>query len=187
MLQCSKQKLLRKRKCKSNESERACRPKRQTTCTQPIVCMFCESESSEMLHEISTFNMDKSVKDMAVETCDSELLVKLSGGVDVVATEGKYHLTCSTKFHISYRSFQRAQNNSSSLSNSMQAKALAFAGLVLTIETDIEQGTNVFKLEDWYTAYKKRIRQFHIDVALNRTCLKEEILDHFQKYGIQEQ
>ena len=104
--------------------------------------MFCESESSEMLHDISTFNMDKSVKDMTVEMCDSKLLVKLSGGVDLVATEGKYHLTCSTKFHISYHSFQRAQNNSSSLSNSMQAKAQVFAELILAIETDIEQGTN---------------------------------------------
>jgi len=51
----------------------------------------------------------------------------------------------------------------------MQAKARALAELVTTIETDIEQGTSVFKLEDLYTAYEKRIRQFHIDVALNRT------------------
>ncbi len=109
--------------------------------------MFCESESSEMLHDISTFSMDKSVKDMTVDMCDSKLLVKLSWGVDLVATEGKYHLTCSTKFRNSYHSFQRAQYNSSSLFNSTQAKAQAFAEFILTIETDIEQATNVFKLE----------------------------------------
>ena len=45
----------------------------------------------------------------------------------------------------------------------------------------------MFKLEDLYSAYEKCISQFHIDVALNRTRLKEEILDHFQKYKIQEQ
>ena len=39
--------------------------------------------------------MDKSVyKDMAREICDSKLLVKPSGGVDLVAIEVKYHLTC---------------------------------------------------------------------------------------------
>ena len=58
----------------------------------PLVCIFCETEISKMLHEITTFNMDKSVKEMAVEMCDSKLLVKLSGGVDLVETEGKYHL-----------------------------------------------------------------------------------------------
>ena len=45
----------------------------------------------------------------------------------------------------------------------------------------------MFKLEDLYSAYEKHISQFHIDVALNRTRLKEEILDHFHKYKIQEQ
>ena len=56
--------------------------------------------------------MDKSVKDMAREMCDSKLLVKLSGGVDLVAIEGKYHLTCLTKFRNCYRAFQRAQKDS---------------------------------------------------------------------------
>ena len=179
--------MLRKRKCKSKESEHAGRSKRQTVGTQPTVCIFCESETSEMLHEITTFNMEKSVKETAVEMFDSKLLVKLSGDVDLVATEGKYHLTCLTKFRNSYRAFQRPPKDSSSLSNSMQAKAQAYVELVMTIETDIEQGTNVFKLKDLYAAYEKNIRQFHIDVALNRTRLKEEILDHSQKYGIQEQ
>ena len=59
-----------------------------------------------------------------------------------MATEGKYHLTCLTKFRNSYRAFQRAQKDSSSSCNSMQAKTQAFAELVMTIETHIEQGTN---------------------------------------------
>ena len=83
--------------------------------------------------------------------------------------------------------FQRAQKDSPSLSNRMRAKAQAFAELLMNIETNIEQGTNVFKLEDLYSAYEKRISQFYINVALNRTRLKEEILDHFQKYKIQGQ
>ena len=132
MLERTKQKLLRKRKCKSKESEHACRPKCQTTGTQPTVCIFCTSETSEMLHENTTFNMDKSAKEMAVEMCDSKLLVKLSGGVDLVATEGKYHLTCLIKFRNSYCAFQCAQKDSSSLSNSMQAKTQAYAELVMT-------------------------------------------------------
>ena len=63
MLERTKQKLLRKRKCKSKESEHVCRPKHQTTGTQPTACIFCETEKSERLQEIITFNMDKSVRD----------------------------------------------------------------------------------------------------------------------------
>ena len=63
--------------------------------------------------------MDKSVKDMARDMCDSKLLVKLSGGVDLVAIEGKYHLTCLTKFRNCYHAFQCAQKDSPSLSNSI--------------------------------------------------------------------
>ena len=37
--------------------------------------------------------MDKTIRDMANEMCDSELLVKISGGIDLVAIEGKYHLS----------------------------------------------------------------------------------------------
>ena len=69
-----------------------------STGTQYTAYIFGESKTLEKLHEIITFNMDKSVKDMARELCDSKLLDKLSGGVDLVAFEGKYHLTCLTKY-----------------------------------------------------------------------------------------
>ena len=83
---------------KSNESEHACRPKRQTTGTQPSVCIFVRL---------------KHLK------CYTRLL--LSTWISLL--KSKYHLTCLTKFRNSYRAFQRAQQDSSSLSNSMPAKA----------------------------------------------------------------
>ena len=60
---------------KSNEDESDCRPKHQSTGTQYTAYIFCESKN----FEITTFNMDKSVKDITREMCDSKLLVKLSG------------------------------------------------------------------------------------------------------------
>ena len=35
--------------------------------------------------------MDKVIRDMALEMGDTDLLVKLSGGMDIVAIEGKYY------------------------------------------------------------------------------------------------
>ena len=57
---------------------------------------FCSNLTSEELHEFTTFNIDKTIRDMASEMCDSELLISLAGGIDLVAAEGKYHLSCLT-------------------------------------------------------------------------------------------
>ena len=35
------------------------------------------------------------IRDMAQEMCDSEMLVKISGGIDLVAIEGRYYLSCN--------------------------------------------------------------------------------------------
>ncbi len=71
------------RKRKADGGEPTSRPKRRESTA--LLCIFCESSTPELLHEFSTFNMDKSIKDMAQEMCDSEMLVKISGGVDLVA------------------------------------------------------------------------------------------------------
>ncbi len=131
--------------------------------------------------------MDKSIKDMAREMCDSEMLVKISGGIDLVATEGKYHFSCLSNYRNRYRTFCRAQAGSSVSSNS-QEKARTFAELVMQhVENGIEKGVFVFKLADLHAAYEKRLEQLNITTSINRTRLKGELLDYFQKYGIQEQ
>ena len=181
-------KLKSKRKRKADGGELNSRPKRRGSTA--IYCIFCESSTLEPLHEFKTFNIDKSIKDMAREMCDSEMLVKLSGGMDLVAIEAKYHLSCLTNYRNRYRAFYRAQAGSSMSSNSLekQAKARAFAELVMLVENGIEQDTCVFKLADLHAAYEKRIEQLiNVRTSINRTRLKGELLDYFQKYGIQEQ
>ena len=42
---------------------------------------------------------------MANEMCDSELLVKISGGIDLVAIEGKYNLSSLTNYRYRYCAF----------------------------------------------------------------------------------
>lgn len=77
--------------------------------------------TTESLHEFTTFNMDIGIRDMANEMCDSDLLVELSGGIDLVTIEGKYHLSCLTKYYNRYRSFLHAQSASSQSSISIKA------------------------------------------------------------------
>ena len=73
-------------------------------------CIFCGgTTTTESLHEFTTFNMDKVIRDMVHEMGDTDLLVKLSGGMDIVAIEGKYHSSCLTNYRYFYHSFLRTQ------------------------------------------------------------------------------
>ena len=84
------------------------RPKRISLSVHRAVCFFCEGDAkTEPLHEFATFNADKSVKTMATEMNDTDVLVKLADG-DLVAIEAKYHLACLTKYHNKYRSHVRS-------------------------------------------------------------------------------
>ena len=98
---------------------------------------FCEMSTSEKIHEF-TLNANKSVSQMATETGDMDLLVKLSEG-HLVAIEAKYHLK-------RYRSHLRAKSDSSSSlhSTDRKAKAQAFAELISHIEGCLEEDTNIF-------------------------------------------
>ena len=158
MLERDKLKFTRKRKPSEGVSEYTCRPKHHSTVVQNAVCIFCGGDKTiDQLHEFTTFNVDRSIKDMAREMCDSELLVKISGVVDLVASEGKHHFTYLTKYRNRYRAFQRAQAGSSSASLDNQGKARAFAELVMHIENAMEQGMYKFKLMELHMLPMKNV------------------------------
>ncbi len=84
MLERARQRLMRKRK--SVEGEVTLRSKRKLNLTSAH-CIFCDETNSESLHEFPTLNVDQVIRDMASEMGDSDLLVKLSGGIDNIAVE----------------------------------------------------------------------------------------------------
>ena len=66
-------------------------------------------KNQEELHDYSTENAELSLRTMASDMNDHDLLTKLSGG-DFVATEAKYHFPCITKYRNRYRSYLREKN-----------------------------------------------------------------------------
>ena len=132
-------------------------------------------------------NANKSVSQMATEMGDMDLLVKLSEG-DLVAIEAKYHLNCLSRYQNRYRSHLRAKSDSSSSLHSTErkAKAQAFAELISHIEGCLEEDTNIFKLADLHSIYQDRLQNLGVLFSVNKTCLKEDIINHFFGYGIQE-
>ena len=88
-----------KRKCSSSvENSRSIPCKhsrlRSSRIEEELICFFCELPAgTEGLHEASTLQVDRRVKDSASLLEDSLLLAKLSAG-DMVALEAKYHTKC---------------------------------------------------------------------------------------------
>ena len=80
--------------------------------------------------QVTTLNVDKSIKSMATEMSDCELLVKISGG-DFIALKAKYHLNCLTIYHNHYHTFS-TQN--AFMQASKQARCHAFSEVVVCID-----------------------------------------------------
>jgi len=98
-LKFSKEKLVRAlRKRKREEAEESSESKRNQW--HKMACLFCQKGGS--LHEFKTPETDQSIRKIATELQDTELMVRMEGG-DLVAMEAKYHLGCPTAIRNCYR------------------------------------------------------------------------------------
>ena len=67
-------------------------------------CFFCEKGKQEnVLHEVSTFGADESIRNMITQINDTQVMTKIVGP-DLIAMEAKYHLTCLVNLRNRYRS-----------------------------------------------------------------------------------
>ena len=177
----------------SEEGSSSNRPKRRcpslSISQDSMACIFCEDNSiSEHLHKFCTFNSDKAVKTMAADMNDTDLLVKLADS-DLVAIDAMYHFTCLTTFRNRYRSHIRSDTSSASSLNTTlkRAKARAFTKVVSYIESGIEDETYIFKLSDLHGVYQICLEDLGVDISINKTRLKNELLEHFKHSAVQEQ
>ena len=95
------------------------------------LCLFCKQKKAESFHEYTTVKANKSLRRMATEMLDTEILAKISEG-NLVAIEAKYHASCLVKYRNKYRSFLRQQHSPKNWSRE-QHKARAFTELVAFI------------------------------------------------------
>ena len=162
------------------------RSKRQSidSSAEKNICIFCEKKTGKP-HEYSTFSSGNTLKNMALEMQDTTLMAKLSAG-DVIAIEAKYHLQCLTAYRNKYRSFLRQHKRQPDLFKE-RCKARAFAELVAHVDELLEAGNFLFKCSVLHNLYEQRLKEFGVDIAINKTRLKEKLLEHFSDMGLQEQ
>ena len=120
-------------------------------------CFFCEKgEEENDLHEVSTFDADKNIRDMITELNDTVLMTRIVGS-DLMAIEAKYHMTCLTKLRNRYRSFTRMSVQVHENIDKQMNESRAFVELTSYIEKSVESGTLLFKLADLHCLYVNRL------------------------------
>jgi len=144
-------------------------------------CFFCgQSAGSDDLHEASTFQIDRRVRESAALVEDTLLLAKLSMG-DMVALEAKYHTKCLLALYNRARKVKTDAQQETD--REREISGIVFAELVMYIEeTSLEASTApVFKLADLAHLYMSRMEQFGVvnDARVNTARLKQRLLAHF--------
>ena len=172
--------LERKRKSESNDDDKKS-VKRRSKDSYKYQCVFClEGSDKGTLHECTTMDLDSKLKEMAKELNATDIYARLSGAFDVIAGDTKYHNQCLTSFKNKHRAMCRQTvSDSGEQSDHKAATAQAFAELISYIETEVENGKFMHKLMDLYSIYSKRLKEMGIETEVNRTRLKEKILNHF--------
>ena len=148
---------------------------------QPVdkmACLFCQQEDGH-LHEFRTLEADETVRQMATELQETELMARMEGG-DLIALEAKYHLQCLTALRNRYRSLMRQNDkDSGGSSEEKKIKARALVELFTYIENCVEDGIFYFKFSALYQLYEKRINYLGVEKEVNRSRFKESILSYF--------
>ena len=114
---------------------------------------------------------------MVNELEDQTLLTRMAGG-DMIAIEAKYHTTCLVNLHNRYRSHLRKKNLSVD-NNERMMESRAFVELIEYIDTSSRSGIHVFKLSEIHHLYTRRLSSLGVEKSVNKTRLKDKILEHF--------
>ena len=172
-LERAQQKIKRKSTANSSKAKKV---KRQVS--DQNVCIFCGEQGND-LHQVLTLEVDRDVKEMAVQMQDSQLITKLAAG-DMFAIEAKCHSRCMLAYKCKYIAYVRSYSETGTTTNDdSAAEACTFAELISFMESLAESGTLLFKLSSLHDLYVSRLRNLHVDKSVNKTRLKNRIIGHY--------
>ena len=78
--------------------------KRQHENFNSKLCIFCQTSTDEVVHEVTKLSWGEYRRQMAIQMADDLMSIRLVG--DMIAVEAKYHGTCDQKFRNKHRSFK---------------------------------------------------------------------------------
>lgn len=191
-LQRAKERVCRKREKEEGQPEkekkaRAIKNRRKSLTNNKEDCILCGKGGQ--LHEVTTFSTDQNIRRMITEINDATLMPKISG-VDLIAAliaaEAKYHLKCLTDLRNRYRSqLTKKRQESCGKEDEKIMESQAFIELVEYIENSVQENKLLFKLSELHSLYISRLESLGVYKTVNKTRLKNSLLDQFP--GAQEQ
>ena len=138
------------------------------------VCLFCGDETSATDHSFQKLSLTNDIHDKAVALGMDHVVTNLAEG-DLVAIEAKYHRNCFTGFNRQYHEIvskeEQAKNPNENIEVTIQNELLQF------INEEIAGWRRIFTLHDLTDIMTERLEQHGINKMVNRTRLKERILE----------
>lgn len=151
-------------------------------------CIFCDStdESISKLRSFAMLETGENISKMALELGKFDLLGRMANG-DLIAIEAKYHLRCLVGLRNEYRSHcnKKIKDESEDTDRKID-ESVAFRELIEYIDQCMEDGNHIFRLSDLSQLYVERLKCLGIDKSINKTRLKNSLLEHFNG-ALQEQ
>lgn len=150
------------------------------------MCIFCnDGKIKGALHRFSTDDASNNLKRMVLDLEDFDVLAKISGGVDLIAIEAKYHMQCLTNLRNRHKSLLRKRSKDKTVLEAEEAAKInetrAFIELIDFIEMSVENGTNFFVVAELHAMYELRLKSLGLEKTVNRFRLKNELLNHFSE------
>lgn len=148
------------------------RSRRSSTPVNRNMCIFCSNETNAADHSFQKVELTQQIHEKAVALGEEHIVALLAEG-DLVAIEAKYHRNCYTGFNRRYNAICKQETASENLEATTENELLQF------IKEEITGGRSIFALQDLTDMMTERLEQHGIQKTVNRTRLKERVLEHF--------
>ena len=122
---------------------------------------------------------------MILELQDCTLLLRVCG-FDLTVEEAKYHMKCITELRNRYKKLtSKERQETREREEEKVTESQAFIELVDYIRSSAENDKLMFLLSELHTMYVKRLATLGVHKTVNKTRLKNSLLEHLP--GAQEQ
>ena len=135
----------------------------ETVDLKDAICIFCDQPAgSEGLHNASTYEIDKRVRQHALDLQDTLLLAKLATG-DMIAIEAKYHKSCLTALYNRARAVASSTSGNNQCNNLDSVALAELAAYMEDCHNEMDIAP-VFKLSDLAQLYETHLEQLGVEV-----------------------
>ena len=127
--------------------------KRQRENFNSKLCIFCQTSTDEVVHEVTKLSWGQDRRQMAIQMEDDVMSIRLVG--DMIAVEAKYHKSCEQKFRNKHREFKVSEVNQEDKEQQLKQER-AFLELIDYMKNEAKNGVALFPMAELNKQYNER-------------------------------